>query len=107
MISENMQALIHYRLEQADESIAAASILFQKNLLRRSVNSAYYAMFYAVMALLAIKMMETSKHGGAIGLFDREYVEIGPLMHFCVSHIRNVKMHQRYTLMSRSMDVFS
>jgi uncharacterized protein (UPF0332 family) len=34
-------------------------------------------MFYGVMALLAIKMMETSKHGGAIGLFDREYVKTG------------------------------
>ncbi len=77
MISENTQALIQYRLEQADESIAAASILLQKALLRRSVNSAYYAMFYAVMALLAIKVMETSKHSGAIGLFDREYVKTG------------------------------
>jgi uncharacterized protein (UPF0332 family) len=34
-------------------------------------------MFYAVMALLAIKMMETSKHGGAISLFDREFVKTG------------------------------
>lgn len=67
MISENVKALAGYRLEQADESIAAASLLFQKGILRRSVNSAYYAMFYAVMALLALKMMETSKHGGPIG----------------------------------------
>lgn len=77
MISENVKALAGYRLEQADESIAAASLLFQQNILRRSVNSAYYAMFYAVIALLAIKMMETSKHGGAIGLFDREFVKTG------------------------------
>ena len=32
-------------------------------------------MFYAVMALLAIKKKETSRHGGAIGLFDREFVK--------------------------------
>lgn len=75
MISDNIKELVRYRLEQADESIAAASLLFQQGLLRRSVNSAYYAMFYAVMALLAIKKKETSKHGGAIGLFDREFIK--------------------------------
>lgn len=77
MISENVKALVQYRLEQADESIAAASLLFQQGILRRSVNSAYYAMFYAVMALLAIKKKETSRHGSAIGLFDREFVKTG------------------------------
>lgn len=75
MISENVKALVKYRLEQADESIIAASLLFQKGILRRSVNSAYYAMFYAVTALLAIKKKETTKHGGVIGLFDREFVK--------------------------------
>ncbi len=75
MISDNVKELVRYRLEQADESILAASLLFQQGILRRSVNSAYYAMFYAVMALLAIKKKETSKHGGAIGLFDREFIK--------------------------------
>ena len=75
MITEKVKALVQYRLEQADESIEAASVLFQKGILRRSVNNFYYAMFYAVMALLAIKKKETSKHGGAIGLFDREFVK--------------------------------
>ena len=75
MISENVKALVQYRLEQADESVIAASLLFQQGILRRSVNSAYYAMFYAVMALLAIKKKETSRHGGVIGLFDREFVK--------------------------------
>ena len=77
MISENVKALVAYRLEQAEESVAAASSLLQQELLRRSVNSAYYAMFYSVLALLALKKMETSKHGGAIALFDREYVRTG------------------------------
>lgn len=53
MISENVKALVAYRLEQAEESVAAASSLLQQELLRRSVNSAYYAMFYSVLALLA------------------------------------------------------
>lgn len=77
MISENVKALVQYRLEQADEAITAASLLFKQGILRRSVNSAYYAMFYAIMALLAIEKKETSRHGGAIGLFDREFVKKG------------------------------
>ena len=34
-------------------------------------------MFYAVLALLALHKQETSKHAGAISLFDREFVKPG------------------------------
>lgn len=77
MMTENVQALVTYRLEQADESIEAARTLLDKKLIRPSLNRAYYAMFYAVLALLAQKKKETSKHSGAIALFDRDYVKQG------------------------------
>ena len=70
MITENIQALVAYRLEQADESLDAARILLDRTLDRSAVNRAYYAMFYAVLALLATRKRETSKHGGAISLFS-------------------------------------
>jgi uncharacterized protein (UPF0332 family) len=41
------------------------------------MNRLYYAMFYAVLALLQAKEMGTSKHSGAIALFDREFVKTG------------------------------
>ena len=41
------------------------------------MNRLYYAMFYAVLALLQEKEMGTSKHSGAIALFDREFVKTG------------------------------
>jgi len=77
MMTENIQALVSYRLEQADESLEAAKTLLDKSLLRPSVNRAYYAMFYAVLALLARGKKETSKHSGAIALFDRDFVKLG------------------------------
>ncbi len=77
MMSENIQALVTYRLEQADESLEAARTLLDKGLIRPSVNRAYYAMFYAVLALLARGKKETSKHSGAIALFDRDFVKKG------------------------------
>jgi uncharacterized protein (UPF0332 family) len=77
MMTENIKALVAYRLEQADESLEAARTLLDKGLIRPSVNRAYYAMFYAVLALLAREKQETSKHSGAIALFDRNFVKQG------------------------------
>jgi uncharacterized protein (UPF0332 family) len=77
MMTENIQALVTYRLEQAEESLEAARTLLVKKLIRPSINRAYYAMFYAVLALLAQGKKETSKHGGAIALFDRDFVKQG------------------------------
>ncbi|MBW1959826.1 MAG: HEPN domain-containing protein [Deltaproteobacteria bacterium] len=77
MTTENVRALISYRLEQADESLHAAKVLLESELTRPSVNRAYYAMFYAVLALLASQEKETSKHSGAISLFDKDYVKTG------------------------------
>lgn len=55
-----------------------ADVLDQSGMSRRSVmNRLYYAMFYAVLALLQEKEMGTSKHSGAIALFDREFVKTG------------------------------
>ena len=77
MMTENIKALIAYRLEQADESLEAAKTLLEKGLIRPSVNRAYYVMFYAVLALLASQKEETSKHSGAIALFDKNFVKQG------------------------------
>jgi len=77
MITQNIRALVTYRLEQADESLDAARVLLEKRLDRPAVNRAYYAMFYAVLALLATRKQETSKHSGAISLFDKEFVKSG------------------------------
>ena len=77
MMTENIQALVTYRLEQADESLEAARTLLVKKLIRPSINRAYYAMFYAVLALLAQGKKETSKHSGAIAIFDRDFVKQG------------------------------
>lgn len=77
MISENVKALSLYRLEQAQESLAASKVLLDQDLIRPSVNRSYYAMFYAVLALLAARKEETSKHSGPIALFDKEFVKSG------------------------------
>jgi uncharacterized protein (UPF0332 family) len=77
MSSDNIQVLVRARLEHADEALNAARILLEQHSVRAAVNRAYYAMFYAVLALLALCKQETSKHSGVISLFDREFVRPG------------------------------
>src|SRR3972149_8858763 len=45
--------------------------------LRAVMNRLYYAMFYAALALLQEKQIGTSKHIGAISLFDKEFIKAG------------------------------
>lgn len=64
-------------MEQAHETLRESEILLAEAALRGAVNRAYYAMFYALLALLATRQLGTSKHSGAISLFDREFVKTG------------------------------
>lgn len=77
MMTENVAALIRYRMEQAEEALAAARLLLREHSLHASVNRSYYAMFYTILALLASRKEETSKHSGAIALFYRLYIHAG------------------------------
>jgi len=74
-VKEERKALIDYRIEQADESLDSAQILLEHKKFRPSVSRSYYAMFYAVQALLIRKKIITSKHSGAIAVFNREFVK--------------------------------
>ena len=75
-MKEDILALIKYRLEEAENSIKEAEVLLREGMSLRSVmNSLYYAMFYAVLALLQEKELGTSKHYGAISIFDREFIK--------------------------------
>jgi uncharacterized protein (UPF0332 family) len=76
MTTDNIRTLVQYRLNQAEETLRASALLMEHNL-GGVMNRSYYAMFYAVLALLALRQLETSKHAGAISLFDREFVNAG------------------------------
>jgi uncharacterized protein (UPF0332 family) len=77
-MTAGMLALIKHRLKQADDSVEEAKVLLKEKMSPRAViNRLYYAMFYAVLALLQEKQLGTSKHIGAISLFDKEFVKTG------------------------------
>lgn len=77
-MNEELLSLIRYRLKEADDSIEEAKLLLKEGMSLRAVaNRLYYAMFYSVLALLQEKQLGTSKHFGAISLFDREFIKTG------------------------------
>ena len=77
MTADQLAELLRYRMGQARETLRESEILMAEAALRGAVNRAYYAMFYALLALLATRQLGTSRHSGAISLFDREFVKAG------------------------------
>ena len=75
MKSEDVKALVSHRMEKSKESIKAAEILLESEMLTFSMNRVYYSMFYAVQALLAVDGVSFSKHGQVKGYFNRELIK--------------------------------
>ena len=74
MNGEEIADLIRNRMEQANTALDDAQFLFKGDRSPQSVvNRAYYAMFYAALALLQKVGKIPTKHTGVISLFDTEF----------------------------------
>ncbi len=72
MKSDRLESLLRYRMQQAHETLREAEILLEQSALRGTVNRAYYAMFYALLALLATRAACYIQAQQRAGLFDRD-----------------------------------
>jgi len=66
-------------MQKAQQSLDAAQLLIQQSFYDFAVSRAYYAMFYAVEALLADLGQSYSSHGAVIAAFGREFAKTGKL----------------------------
>lgn len=74
------QDLIQYRLESAREMLRDAQLLKENGGSPVSiVNRAYYAIFYAALALLVTVDVEPRKHAGVLARFDELFVRPGSI----------------------------
>ncbi len=64
-------------MERSQESLRAAEIMLENNMLTFSMNRIYYAMFYADQALLVSRKTSFSKHGHVRAYFNRELIKPG------------------------------
>jgi hypothetical protein len=79
-IEDKKRELALNRIQQAEESLEEAEYLFDGIKSPRSViNRAYYAMFYAILALLIFEKFGSSKHSGVLSYFNSHFVKTGKI----------------------------
>ncbi len=69
--------LVKYRFEKSRNTLNDAKMYFKSATLESTVNRIYYAIFYAVTALLFTRDLSSAKHSGVRALFNKEFVKHG------------------------------
>lgn len=74
MDNKEIEVLAKYRLEQAKENLEEAEALFNINKFKGASNRAYYSIFHAIKAILALEETDFKKHSSVIAYFNKEYI---------------------------------
>lgn len=64
-----------YRLERAKEEYETANLLYRENKLLAANNRAYYSIFYAIRAVLAMDKVDFKRHKDVLAYFNKNYVK--------------------------------
>jgi uncharacterized protein (UPF0332 family) len=64
-------------LDRAEEKLRSASILFEHNMFADAISEAYYSMFHAAKALLALRGLFSKTHAGVVSQFGLQFVNEG------------------------------
>ena len=79
MDKEKRIAIVDYRFENADKTMAEIPILIQNELWNTAVNRLYYACYYAVTALLINSDIEAYTHSGVRNMLSLHFTKTGKL----------------------------
>jgi uncharacterized protein (UPF0332 family) len=74
---QDLAELVTYRIEKSVDTLKDAKLYFNSATLSSTVNRIYYAVFYAVNALVLSRGLASAKHSGVRALFNREFVKEG------------------------------
>lgn len=88
MKAQDKSEYIAYRISKAEETLLAAKELANKNYWNSCVNRLYYALFYAVNALLINDGVIAKSHTGVKTQFFQLYIRTGKI---------NIKFGQLYS----------
>ena len=67
-------SLSKYRLQRAKKTLETAKVIFNIKDYRSANNRAYYAIFYAIRAVLALEKKDFKKHKDVIAYFNQYYI---------------------------------
>lgn len=65
------------RLERAKEELASAQFNYENKQYFVANNRAYYAIYRAMCACLALEFKAFKKHGQTIGAFNKDFIHVG------------------------------
>ena len=74
---ETQKDYARYRLRKSREDLDAARLLYNNGSYRTANNRAYYSIFHAIRAVLALDSFDSKKHSGVIAEFRRRYIKTG------------------------------
>lgn len=71
----NVIAFAKYRLERAKEDLLDAEIGYKNGRYLNANNRAYYSIFHAIKAVLAIERVDFKKHKDVLAYFNQYYIK--------------------------------
>ena len=77
MTNEERREYVKYRIESARKTFEAAKVLSENGFWNSAVNRLYYAVFYAVNALLILNEIQTKSHSATKSQFSLHFVKTG------------------------------
>lgn len=69
--------LVFHRIEQSKRELADAKLLYDNQSYLSANNRAYYSIFHAIRAVLALEPTDFKKHKDVIAYFNKNYVNEG------------------------------
>jgi len=79
MTPEERKEYVKYRIESAYKTYNAAKVLADSGYWNSAVNRLYYALFYAVNALLVLNQVQTKSHSATKTQFSLLFIKTGKL----------------------------
>jgi uncharacterized protein (UPF0332 family) len=77
MPDHDRSSLARLRFENAGRCLKSAHVLLGENDYKSAANRSYYAIFYAIRAVLALDGKDYKKHSAVIAHFRKEYIKTG------------------------------
>ncbi|MDL2317941.1 HEPN domain-containing protein [Eubacteriales bacterium OttesenSCG-928-A19] len=106
MHDERIEALSRYRLERSEAMLLSAKRDFDAEDYASANNRAYYCLFHAMRAVLALDSVDFKKHSAVIARFGQDYLKtdrisraFGPLI-TTASLIRNRSDYEDFYICS-------
>ncbi len=73
-VNDKATDLCKYRMDNAEETLDTAKLCMEHKHYKDSINRCYYAVFYAIKAVLALEEIDFKRHKEVVAYFNRNYV---------------------------------